>query len=278
MKNKWFSDIQLNWEKVNSFISDVKVKNNIPAIKAIAADDSKTTSVIAEKSNSQCEKKADALDDVFVDRKKGANTEEPSTSSKSNRQSVAHIQKKTKENLIDIVEELDSCANARKSLSVFPVARVHCSYDDDVETFWFTKELYHPRELSDLCEYGRFVPQYSDLAIRLQKSKVGTCFSHRSINNIKRKELHQIRIENQSDLQNQTIAIAGDELTYQYRNIQEFLKALRQNLEDIKDIESRIKDLEEQKKDKTSQEKHKLRIRSKSIKRNIEFLRSSKRI
>lgn len=253
MKNKWFSDIQLNWEKVNSFISDVKVKNNIPAIKATAVDDRKTTSVIAEKSNSQCEKKADALDDVFVDRKKGANTEEPSTS--SNRQSVAHIQKKTKENLIDIVEELDSCANARKSLSVFPVARVHCSYDDDGETFWFTKKLYHPRELSDLCEYGRFVPQYSDLAIRLQKSKVGTCFSHRSINNIKRKELHQIRIENQSDLQNQTIAIAGDELTYQYRNIQEFLKALRQNLEDIKDIESRIKDLEEQKKDKTSQEK-----------------------
>ena len=174
MKNKWFSDIQLNWEKVNSFISDVKVKNNIPAIKAIAADDSKTTSVIAEKSNSQCEKKADALDDVFVDRKKGANTEEPSTSSKSNRQSVAHIQKKTKENLIDIVEELDSCANARKSLKIFPVARVHCSYDDDGETFWFTKKLYHPRELSDLCEYGRFVPQYSDLAIRLQKSKVGT--------------------------------------------------------------------------------------------------------
>ena len=68
--------------------------------------------------------------------------------------------------------------------------------------------------------------------------------------------MHQIRIENQSDLQNQTIAIAGDELTYQYRNIQEFLKALRQNLEDIKDIESRIKDLEEQKKDKTSQEKN----------------------
>ncbi len=77
MKNKWFSDIQLNWEKVNSFISDVKVKNNIPAIKATAADDSKTTSVIAEKSNSQCEKKADALDDVFVDRKKERTQKNP---------------------------------------------------------------------------------------------------------------------------------------------------------------------------------------------------------
>ena len=240
---KWFSDVQLNWEAVNSFISDVKVKDNIPAVKAAAAVARKTKAVIAEKSKPQREKITGALEKVFVDREKEPNTES-TVSSKS--LTVAPIQKKAKEYLIDIVDELDSCAKARKNSGVFPVARVHCLYDDDGETFWFTKRLYHPRELSDLRQYGRFVPQYSDLAIKMQKSKVGTTFPHQSINNIKRTELHQVRIENQSDLQNQTIAIAGDELTYQYRNIQEFL---RQNLEDIKDIESKIKELEEQKKE-----------------------------
>ena len=90
----------------------------------------------------------------------------------------------------------------------------------------------------------------------MQKSKVGTSFPHYKRNNIGGGETHTILLENQSDLQNQTISIAGDELTYQYRNIQEFLQALRQNIDDINDIKSRIKELEEQKKgDKTPQEK-----------------------
>ena len=46
--SKWFSDVQLNWDAVNSFISDVEVRDNIPAIKAAAEVARKTKSVIAE--------------------------------------------------------------------------------------------------------------------------------------------------------------------------------------------------------------------------------------
>ena len=161
-----------------------------------------------------------------------------------------------KEDLIEIVNELDSCAKARRGSGIVPVARVHCLDNGAGNTYWFTNRLHHPRELSSLYKFGNFVPRYSDLAIKMQKSKVGTSFPHYKRNNIGGGETHTILLENQSDLQNQTISIAGDELTYQYRNIQEFLQALRQNIEDINDIKSRIKELEEQKKgDKTPQEK-----------------------
>lgn len=157
---------------------------------------------------------------------------------------------KEKETLIDIVEDLDSCAKARKGTDVVPIARVHCLLGGKGETFWFTNRLYHPRELTSVNQYGRFVPRYSNLAIKMQKSDVGTSFPHSSLNNIKRLETYNILLENNTDLQNHTIAIAGDAQKYQYRDIPEFLGALRQNLEDIRDVESRIIELEEQKKEK----------------------------
>lgn len=250
---KWFSDVQLNWDAVNSFISDVKVKDNIPAIKAAATVAHKTKAVIAEKSKPQREKIAGALGKVFVDRKKSSNTESHPT---TNIETVAPTRNKLKEELIDIVEELDSCAKARRGSGIVPIARVHCLDDGSGATYWFTNRLHHPREISDLYKFGNFVPRYSDLAIQMQKSKVGTSFPHYKLNNIGGGKTHIIQLENQSDLQNQTISIAGDDLMYQYRNIQEFLHALRQNIDDINDIKSRIKELEEQKKeDKTPQEK-----------------------
>lgn len=54
--NKWFSDVQLNWDAVNSFISDVEVRDNIPAIKAAAEVARKTKFVIAEKVNRNAKK------------------------------------------------------------------------------------------------------------------------------------------------------------------------------------------------------------------------------
>jgi len=161
-----------------------------------------------------------------------------------------------KEELINIVEALDSCAKTRRGSGIVPVARVHCLDNGAGKTYWFTNRLHHPRELSSLYKFGNFVPRYSDLAIKMQKSKVGTSFPHYKRNNIGGGETHTILLENQSDLQNQTISIAGDELTYQYRNIQEFLQELRRNREDIKDIESKIAELENQRKEKkTPQEK-----------------------
>ena len=100
--SKWFSDVQLNWDAVNSFISDVEVKDNIPAIKAAAEVARKTKSVIAEKSKPQRVKITGALEKVFIDRNKNENTKSSNT---PNSEPVEPIRKKTKESLLDIVED-----------------------------------------------------------------------------------------------------------------------------------------------------------------------------
>ena len=168
--------------------------------------------------------------------------------SKSN--PVVSIKGKPKESLIDIVENLDSCEKARKGMGIYPIARVHCLYDDNTESFWFTNRAYTPRELSGLLDFGRFVPKYSDVAIKMQKSEVGTSFEYNTKDNIKRLKKHHVHLENQSNLQNHSIALAGDTQKYQYRNIGEFLGALRQNRVDIKEIESKLTELEIKKREK----------------------------
>lgn len=177
-----------------------------------------------------------------------------------------------KEALIDIVTDLYSCEKARSGKEVFPLARVHCLFDGKDETFWFTSKVYHPRELSDLNRYGHFVPRYSDVAIRMQKYEVGKSFTYSTTNRIKRLKEHHVLLENQSNLQDHTIAIAGHHLKYQFRDLQEFLGALRQNRDDIRDINDRIKALETQQKEKkTSQEGAK-------INKNINDLQAKYRI
>lgn len=237
---KFFSDIRLNWNAINSFISDVKVKETPPSKKV--PEERETKPVTTEKKEPVNVEQSAPSKKVSVDSNK-----RPDKAPIVPSQPVVDEQPKTKEYLIDIVEELDSFVKARRGMDMFSIARVHCLLDDNGKTYWFTNRLYHPRELSSLSKFGSFVPKYSDLAIKLQKSTVGTSFAHDALNNIKRPVTYQIRIENQSDLQNQTISIAGDELTYQYRGIQEFLNALRQNMEDIKDVESKIYALEEEK-------------------------------
>lgn len=157
--------------------------------------------------------------------------------------------RRKKESLIEIVEELEACEKARDKAGIFAISRVHCLYDGIANTFWFTSRLYLPRELSSLNEFGRFVPKYSDVAIRMQKSNVGTTFVYDTLSKIKRLETHTVILENQSNLQNHTISIAGDKITYQYRNLREFLYSLRRNQQNIRNIEARLNDLEEKNKD-----------------------------
>ena len=179
--NKWFSDVQLNWDAVNSFISDVEVRDNIPAIKAAAEVARKTKSVIAEKSKPQREKITEALEKIFVDRNKHKPSYSESSESPDEKLDIQTIEEK-KEGLIDVVSALDMCAKARKGLHINTIARVHCLYDNIYKTFWFTSRTYTPRELSSLSNFGRFVPQYSDVAIRMQKNEVGTSFQYSTIN------------------------------------------------------------------------------------------------
>ncbi len=243
--SKWFSNIDLNWDAVRSFISDVDVEDKIPKEKRNAVSTKKVKPVSTNKEKPKHIENSDSLKKVFVDRNKSVNTVvTPNDISKPDTPNQA----KKKESLIDIVETLESCASARKGAGVYAIARVHCLYDNIANTFWFTNKLYAPRELSSLNKFGRFVPRYSDVAIRMQKNEMGSSFDYYGIENNCGHTFH-VTLENRTDLQNQNIVIAGDNLTYQYRNIQEFLEALRQNMEDINDVLSRISELEGQRKD-----------------------------
>ena len=46
-----------------------------------------------------------------------------------------------KEKLKDIVQSIDTCAEKRKGTRIVVVARVHCLYNGQDKTFWFTKGL-----------------------------------------------------------------------------------------------------------------------------------------
>lgn len=148
-----------------------------------------------------------------------------------------------KEKLIDIVNILDSCANARKGIGIAPVARVHCNYDGEPESFWFTNHIVNYFRYNEVRKFGQFVPKNSAVAIKMQTINVGDTFEYDQPNKIKRIQHHKVVVENRSDLQNQTIAIADDPILYQYRNIKEFLSVLQQNREDIAEIENKIFEL-----------------------------------
>ena len=148
-----------------------------------------------------------------------------------------------KEKLIDIVTAIDSCAKARKGTGITPIARVHCLLDGGEDTMWFVNSYYSRSDLQEVRKYGHFVPKNSDVAIKMQTYEVGTSFEYDQRDNTKRMQRHRVELENRTNLQNQTIAIAGDTILYQYRNIGEFLDALRQNKDDIDDVEAKISEL-----------------------------------
>ncbi|WP_031532038.1 MULTISPECIES: ATP-binding domain-containing protein [unclassified Bacteroides] len=148
-----------------------------------------------------------------------------------------------KEKLINIVENIDSCNKARQGLGFAPVARVHCECDGKGNTYWFTNGCISPRELGDLSKFGSFVPKNSNVAIKMQTIEVGTSFDYQQFINLKRFQNHHVVLENRANFQNKTIAIAGDTLLYQFRDIHEFLKELRRNSSDIRDIEVEIEKL-----------------------------------
>lgn len=148
-----------------------------------------------------------------------------------------------KEELIDIVKELESFEPVKRVTRVDPIARVHGLFDGKADNIWFTSDYIRREELKG---FGRFVPKNSNLAIRMQTIEVGSSFSYEQMNFAKRKKEHYVVLENRTNLQNHTIAIAGDNLLYQYRNISDFLEALRQNKAGITAVLNHIAALEQQ--------------------------------
>ena len=150
-----------------------------------------------------------------------------------------------KEKLFDIVKTIDSYAKARKEKGISSVARVHCLFNGDEKTFWFTNSYVNLYGSEELRKFGTFVPKNSAVAIKMQTAEVGATFEYNHLNYIRRMTTNYVTLENRTNFQNQTITIAGDKLVYQYRNIQEFLKALQQNQEDIQEVETRILELQQ---------------------------------
>lgn len=151
-----------------------------------------------------------------------------------------------KEQLLDIVKIIDSCAKARKGTRISPIARVHCVSDGQPDNYWFTNSDINPRLLGNVGRFGHFVSKNSNVAIKLQTMVVGDTYEYSLLNHIKRVVHHCIQLENRANFQDQSITIAGDEVIYQYRNISEFLSELQQNQEDIVDTKNHIAELEKQ--------------------------------
>jgi hypothetical protein len=114
------------------------------------------------------------------------------------------------EDLLNIVTDIDKCSKARKGSYIYPIARVHCNYDGEQKSFWFTNRSVTPREIGSLKNFGTFVHKYSDVAIRMMKINVGSSFDYSTKNYIKRMVDHEVVVENRTDFNNQTIEIAGD--------------------------------------------------------------------
>lgn len=149
-----------------------------------------------------------------------------------------------KEKLIDIVKTIESYLQ-RKKAGFSTVARVHCLVNGEEKTFWFTNDSVKMCELRELSGFGTFVHKHSDVAIKMQTLDVGSTYEYVHEDYIRREMSFCVTLENRTDLQNQTIAIAGDSLIYQYRDIHDFLIALQQNLEDIKEIEAKVVELQQ---------------------------------
>ena len=151
-----------------------------------------------------------------------------------------------KEKPIDIVQSIDTCATMRIGTRITVVARVHCLYNGQEKTFWFTQELTTATRHGIPEEIGQFVPKNAPIAVKLQKNDIGSSFDYSQKNIIKKIENYHVVLENRANLHDHIITIAGDDTMYQYRNIKEFLGALNKNRHEIEEVENNILKLQQQ--------------------------------
>ncbi len=232
---KGWSSLKLNWAAIESFISDLEPKDDLTAEDIENA----TPVIIGEKGRKRTEKP--------VLHKKDSNDEE--TIPLKTVPSKPSIRKKSvipaKERLEEIVSNIAECLPVSRANDIYPLLRVHSQWDNEEVIFWFTNkpvDLFYCPELKD---YGRFVPKNSEIAIKIQTTYLGEPFDY-DYYQYKRLRRSQISIANRSNFQDNSIAIAGDSIIYQFRGIVEFQKALQENHEEILDIETQISELEKQ--------------------------------
>lgn len=233
--NKGISDLNVDMSKVLAFVSDSGATDKITPEQWDKAER------VVEKPKEQRRK------ENYVAMKKSRSEIEESglPESYSSQRKAATRYIKTKERLEDIVSDIISCTSISSKVGIYPLSRIHCLYDGEDKIFWFTNGYQPYFRHPELAAYGQFVPQTANLAVRIQSSELGSSFQNCEPY-LKRKIWKTIYLENRANFQDQTIGIAGDSILYQYRDIREFLKALRENQEDIREEERIIQELNQQ--------------------------------
>lgn len=236
--------INLDYNRVLSCISDVKAVDKISPEERAAAELHSKANNKRRKEPMQTSQSASVKE---VEKNALAGRED-SGSNKSEKETV--VQVKTKERLEEIVETLRACRNDRRGSGFTAVARVFTVWNEEGKTFprvyWFTNESFNFNfnfKFPKLAKYGTFQPKNSDIALQIQMSDLGQSFKLPYLKYAKHTVVSDVFLENRSNLQDQTINIAGDGLTYQYRDFDEFLEELQKNHDDIVEVESTLQKL-----------------------------------
>ena len=156
-----------------------------------------------------------------------------------------------KESLIDIIQNIsdEKKEERRERFPYAAVARLQGSFNREERTFWLCNSsmVLSMIRYEALNSFGRFVPKNANISVSMLNRNVGDVIEYDTRNNLKRIQHNVIVLDSKSDLTNRRIEIAGDNQTYSYNNIDDFLYALIKKREEIEEKERRIQELEEQK-------------------------------
>lgn len=146
------------------------------------------------------------------------------------------------ESLIDIVTNISVALPTFSRNRLYNVAaRVNGDFDGDIKTYWFlvgnnTRSLIGNKELA---YFGHYVPRNSRVATKILNNELGAPIEYECLNHYKRMQSHRLVIFNRSDLENKTIAHVDEPIIYNYKDINEFLKTLKNNAILIRENERR---------------------------------------
>lgn len=181
------------------------------------------------------------------------------------------------ESIYQVAEEVRQAVPEYKKESIPVVARVHGSFDGAEDTYWFlvgtrNHSMYN---ISHLQKYGHIVPRNSFIATKILNNELGSDINYSLLNNIKRLVKHHIKAQSKADIVNNQISLAGDSQIYTYDNIDDFLKGLRKNQQEIenkgREIKERVREIEELQKQKDTA--HQRGVLTKGLQKMKEMMR-----
>lgn len=163
----------------------------------------------------------------------------------------------------------------REGLTV--VGRLHGSFDDRIESYWLHVGSLNRSMLSfpHLKHYGRLIPRNSGIATRILNNEIGEDIEFPGVDYLNRPVKHHIKASSKADFPNHRIYLMGDSQVYTYDNIEDFLKGLRQNQQQIEQQEQEIKrrELEIKELQRQADTAHKRGVLTKGLQKMKEVMR-----